>query len=64
MVQLNRAYEKASSKDGLRILVERPWPRGLTKERQLDVVLRRHRDPRKHVVKRGGSVTACGFGVR
>ena len=31
MIQLKRAYETASDKDGVRILVERLWPRGLTK---------------------------------
>jgi uncharacterized protein YeaO (DUF488 family) len=33
MIQLKRAYEKPSRDDGLRVLVERLWPRGLTKER-------------------------------
>lgn len=33
MIQLKRVYEKASDKDGFRILVDRLWPRGLTKER-------------------------------
>jgi len=33
MVQLKRVYEKPSRDDGLRILVDRLWPRGLTKER-------------------------------
>jgi uncharacterized protein YeaO (DUF488 family) len=33
MIQLKRVYEKASPKDGFRILVDRLWPRGLTKER-------------------------------
>lgn len=32
MIHLKRAYDKAASRDGLRILVERLWPRGLTKE--------------------------------
>lgn len=32
MVQLKRFYEKPSRKDGFRILVDRLWPRGLTKE--------------------------------
>ncbi|WP_141733682.1 DUF488 domain-containing protein [Oligoflexus tunisiensis] len=32
MVQLKRVYEKPSRKDGTRILVDRLWPRGLTKE--------------------------------
>jgi uncharacterized protein YeaO (DUF488 family) len=33
MIQLKRVYEKSSRNDGLRILVDRLWPRGLTKER-------------------------------
>src|SRR5262249_55980527 len=33
MIKLKRAYEKPSRDDGARILVERLWPRGLTKER-------------------------------
>ena len=32
-IRLKRAYEKAAPDDGLRILVERLWPRGLSKER-------------------------------
>jgi uncharacterized protein YeaO (DUF488 family) len=32
-IKLKRAYEKPSRDDGSRILVERLWPRGLTKER-------------------------------
>lgn len=32
MIQLKRAYEAASRSDGLRVLVERLWPRGLRKE--------------------------------
>jgi uncharacterized protein YeaO (DUF488 family) len=33
MIHVKRAYETPSRKDGTRILVERLWPRGLTKER-------------------------------
>jgi len=33
MIRLKRAYEKPSRDDGQRILVERLWPRGLSKER-------------------------------
>lgn len=33
MIHVKRAYEKPSRQDGLRILVERLWPRGVTKER-------------------------------
>jgi hypothetical protein len=33
MIKLKRAYEKPSRDDGSRILVERLWPLGLTRER-------------------------------
>jgi uncharacterized protein YeaO (DUF488 family) len=33
MIKLKRVYEEPSPKDGLRVLVERLWPRGLTKQR-------------------------------
>ena len=31
-IRLKRAYEAPTPDDGLRVLVERLWPRGLTKE--------------------------------
>lgn len=33
MIKLKRVYEESSSQDGYRILVDRLWPRGLTKEK-------------------------------
>jgi uncharacterized protein YeaO (DUF488 family) len=33
MIRLKRVYEKPSPGDGFRILADRLWPRGLTKER-------------------------------
>jgi uncharacterized protein YeaO (DUF488 family) len=33
MIKIKRAYEPASPEDGARILVDRLWPRGLSKER-------------------------------
>ncbi len=33
MIQTKRVYEKAAKEDGFRILVDRLWPRGLTKQR-------------------------------
>jgi uncharacterized protein YeaO (DUF488 family) len=33
MIHLKRVYEKPTRRDGVRILVDRLWPRGLTKER-------------------------------
>jgi uncharacterized protein YeaO (DUF488 family) len=32
-IKLRRVYEKPTKQDGLRILVDRLWPRGLTKEK-------------------------------
>lgn len=33
MIRLKRAYDEPSTQDGLRILVERLWPRGVSKEK-------------------------------
>lgn len=33
MFQLKRAYEPAAAEDGCRVLVERLWPRGVSKQR-------------------------------
>jgi len=33
MIKIKRAYDEASPDDGYRVLVERLWPRGVTKER-------------------------------
>jgi uncharacterized protein YeaO (DUF488 family) len=32
VINLKRAYDRASEEDGFRVLVERLWPRGLKKE--------------------------------
>jgi uncharacterized protein YeaO (DUF488 family) len=32
-IQIKRAYEPPSKEDGVRILVDRLWPRGITKEK-------------------------------
>lgn len=41
MIKLKRAYEKPSGDDGLRVLVERLWPRGVSKqEAHLDLWLK------------------------
>lgn len=41
MIKLKRAYEKPAGDDGERILVERLWPRGLTKlQAQIDLWLK------------------------
>ena len=33
MIRTKRVYEKADKEDGFRVLVDRLWPRGLTKEK-------------------------------
>jgi uncharacterized protein YeaO (DUF488 family) len=33
MIKLKRAYEKPAAADGCRVLVDRLWPRGLTKQK-------------------------------
>lgn len=33
MIKIKRAYEKPDKNDGVRILIDRLWPRGLTKEK-------------------------------
>ncbi|MTD41373.1 DUF488 family protein [Erwinia sp. CPCC 100877] len=41
MIQLKRAYLPADSKDGYRVLVDRLWPRGVSKEKEdLDLWLK------------------------
>jgi len=41
MVRLKRAYEDASAEDGLRVLVDRLWPRGLSKQKaRIDIWLK------------------------
>jgi hypothetical protein len=41
MIKLKRAYEPASKDDGLRVLVERLWPRGVSKQKaKIDLWLR------------------------
>jgi len=41
MIRLKRAYERAAHDDGQRILVERLWPRGVSKEKaDLDLWLK------------------------
>ncbi|MBO0440826.1 DUF488 domain-containing protein [Candidatus Enterococcus ikei] len=42
MLQIKRAYEKVDSSDGYRVLVDRLWPRGMSKEKeQLDLWLKK-----------------------
>jgi uncharacterized protein YeaO (DUF488 family) len=42
MICLKRAYEAPSSKDGFRVLIDRLWPRGLSKaEAEIDLWLKK-----------------------
>jgi uncharacterized protein YeaO (DUF488 family) len=41
MIQVKRVYERAAPEDGIRVLVDRIWPRGVTKqEARLDMWLK------------------------
>lgn len=41
MIKMKRVYEKASEEDGFRILVDRLWPRGLSKDKaKIDIWLK------------------------
>jgi uncharacterized protein YeaO (DUF488 family) len=41
MIKIKRVYEKATPSDGLRILIDRLWPRGISKkEAQIDLWLK------------------------
>jgi len=41
MVQIKRVYEEVNSADGYRVLVDRLWPRGISKEKaKLDLWLK------------------------
>jgi uncharacterized protein YeaO (DUF488 family) len=41
MIRIKRIYEQAAEEDGFRILVDRLWPRGLSKEKaQVDLWLK------------------------
>lgn len=43
MIQLKRAYEEPAKGDGLRILVEWLWPRGVSKDKAaMDLWLKDH----------------------
>ena len=45
MVQIKRVYDEPSARDGIRILVDRVWPRGISKERARIVEWRKELAP-------------------
>jgi uncharacterized protein YeaO (DUF488 family) len=51
LIQIKRAYEPASSKDGTRILVDRLWPRGVSKEKIKVKEWMREIGPSKELIK-------------
>lgn len=60
MIKLKRAYEAAAPADGLRILVERLWPRGRNLEPAASYLVFNNRERRQGRPKRGwtGSTSA------
>jgi uncharacterized protein YeaO (DUF488 family) len=38
-IQIKRAYDNPSENDGYRILVDRLWPRGISKEKAIWIIL-------------------------
>ena len=45
MIQIKRVYDEPSARDGMRILVDRVWPRGISKERARIVQWRKDLSP-------------------
>ena len=60
-IRLKRAYEKPAPDDGLRVLVERLWPRGLSKERAAVDLWMKDIAPSPEL--RGGSTTTQPSGT-
>src|SRR5574341_11014 len=49
MIKVKRAYEVPDPEDGFRILVDRVWPRGVTKQKaQIDLWLKEIAPSQKH----------------
>ena len=54
MSQIKRAYDEVSKDDGFRILVDRLWPRGLSKEKlKLDLNERGIDVPAEYLTEEG-----------
>ena len=64
MVRIKRAYSESSSHDGVRILVDRVWPRGITKERAHIVEWRQDLAPSTSLRKWFGHDPARWAGLR
>ena len=64
MIRIKRAYSKSSPGDGVRILVDRVWPRGITKERARIVEWRRDLAPSTSLRKWFGHDPARWAGFR
>src|SRR5207244_12662796 len=66
MIQIKRVYDEPSARDGMRILVDRVWPRGISKERARIVQWRKDLAPSNSVRKWFGDDPAkwAGFSER
>jgi len=53
MIRIKRAYSEPSPRDGVRILVDRIWPRGINKERARIVEWRKDLAPTTSLRKCG-----------
>lgn len=51
MIRIKRVYSQATRRDGIRILVDRVWPRGMSKERARIVAWRKDLAPTKALRK-------------
>ncbi len=51
MIKLKRVYEKAEKSDGYRILIDRIWPRGISKEKAKIAIWMKDIAPTKDLVK-------------
>lgn len=51
MIRIKRVYNEATRRDGIRVLVDRIWPRGISKERARIVAWRKDLAPTKSLRK-------------
>lgn len=54
MIRIKRVYDEPSLRDGMRILIDRVWPRGISKERARIVEWRKELAPTTSLRKRFG----------
>jgi len=64
MIRIKRVYDEPSARDGMRILVDRVWPRGISKERARIVQWRKDLAPSNSLRKWFGHDPAKWAGFR